>query len=341
MYNGSLTKRFVQDIADFGGIITVEDMNNYRARWSEPVTADLPGNQTLYTAPLPGSGLVMSFILNLVKNYLNTDDVNDVTNWQRIVESLKFGYGKRTQLGDSEFIEGIQELIKTLTSDKYVEETRAKIFDNKTFSDPQYYGGDYALKEDHGTAHISVLAPNGDAVSVTSTINYVFGAQRRSPSTGIILNDEMDDFSSSYSNSYDLPPSPANYIKPGKRPMSSMCPSIILDKDGNVRLVIGAAGGSKITSSVAQVTIKHLWFGQSLDQALNGKRLHHQLFPMLLSFENGYNKDIVKGLKSIGHSVEMIDLSNGFSAVTGIANVSGAIEVVCDSRRTGSEIYVS
>lgn len=101
----------------------------------------------------------------------------------------------------------------------------------------------------------------------------------------------MDDFSApNITNSFNIPPSPANYIKPGKRPLSSMCPSIIVDENGDVVLVIGAAGGTKITTSTAFVSMNHLWFNMSLQDALDTKRLHHQLFPMSIIFESNFNK---------------------------------------------------
>lgn len=141
-------------------------------------------------------------------------------------------------------------------SKEFAAETRDRIDDSQTYNNFSHYGATYSLVEDHGTAHINVLAANGDAVSVTSTINNIFGSKIVSRSTGIILNDEMDDFSTpGKSNSYGVPASVANFIKPGKRPLSSMCPIIILDEHKNVRLLIGGAGGIKITSSVAYVSI--------------------------------------------------------------------------------------
>lgn len=139
-------------------------------------------------------------------------------------------------------------------SQKFADETRNQIDDSRTVNNYTHYGASYAIVEDHGTAHINVLAPNGDAVAVTSTINNVFGSKLRSLSTGIILNDEMDDFSTPGKvNSYGVPASKANFIAPGKRPLSSMCPIIILDEKKDVRLLIGGAGGIKITTSVAFV----------------------------------------------------------------------------------------
>lgn len=121
-----------------------------------------------------------------------------------------------------------------------------------------------------------------------------------SPSTGIILNDQMDDFASPLINSsYGIPPSEANLIKPGRRPLSSMCPTVIVGKDGGVRLIAGAAGGTKITTAVAQVILKHLWFGMELEEAIDDHLLHHQLFPMTVQMEYDYEKVILKCIRRL------------------------------------------
>ena len=118
-----------------------------------------------------------------------------------------------------------------------------------------------------------------------------------SPSTGIILNDEMDDFSyPGITNEFNLPPSPSNFMKPGKRPLSSMSPSIISDKNGKATLVVGAAGGTKITTAVALTIIRNLVFGEDIKAAIDGRRFHHQLEPMRVEFERGVTEDILIGM---------------------------------------------
>ncbi|KAK9721769.1 hypothetical protein QE152_g20723 [Popillia japonica] len=341
LYNGSLTEMFVKDIQDLGGIITVEDMNKYKVEWLDPIKVDLPFNQTLYTFPLPGSGAIVTFIMNILKGFLDYGQGESITNLQRTVESFKYGYGKRTELGDRNFVPGMDDLISNLTSEEYAFAIRNEISDYTTYNNPEHYGANTTLVEDHGTAHISILAPNGDAVSVTGTINLYFGAGIRSVNTGIILNDEMDDFGApGISNSFGMPPSIANYIAPGKTPLSSMCPSIIIDDDKNVRMVIGAAGGTKITSSTALIAIRHLWYNLTLDEVMNRKRFHHQLFPMLIEFENAYDMAIVEALAKIGHNYTIAGANDGFAAVTAITNNDGLIEASSDIRRPGAVAYI-
>lgn len=173
------------------------------------------------------------------------------------------------------------------------------------------------------------------------TFPYSFGSDIRSTSTGIILNDEMDDFSSpNMTNDYGLPPSPANYIEPGKRPLSSMSPAIVVDENGDVALVVGGAGGSKITTSVALVILKHLWFGEDLERAMNERRLHHQLFPMAIQYETDFDEVIVEGLAAIGHNYT-ISSTSGFAALTAISKKDNNLSAVYDERRGGNSTIFS
>jgi gamma-glutamyltranspeptidase / glutathione hydrolase / leukotriene-C4 hydrolase len=171
-------------------------------------------------------------MLNLLRDY---ELKHDVLSYHRITEALKFAFAKRTLLGDEPSDE-IKQLMTNLTNLSYAEEIRKLIKDDTTFQDFEYYGAKYVNKDDHGTAHISILMPNGDAIAVTATINEKLGAFWRSPSTGIIMNDEMDDFSTpGFVNSYGIPASPANFIQPGKNPLSSMAPCIMIDSSKNAR----------------------------------------------------------------------------------------------------------
>ncbi|GFG33537.1 hypothetical protein Cfor_03444 [Coptotermes formosanus] len=331
LYNGTLTESFVKDIQDLGGIITEEDMNEYQVRWTAPVTAHLANNITMYSVPPPGSGVILALILNILNGMVPHE--NNVTTYQRITEAFKYGFGKRTQLGDPDFVD-ISKLLTQLTSKDYAEAVRKNISDYVTWQDPKHYGAEVMVPDDHGTAQISVLAPNGDAVSVTSTINIYFGAMVQSTSTGIILNDEMDDFSApNITSYYDIPPSPNNYIEPKKRPLSSMVPSIFIDGNGDVQLVTGAAGGTKITTATALVAMHVLWFNRNIKEAIDAPRFHHQLFPMHLQYEYGVLQQIIHGLQEIGHDTERLETAG--STVTGIARKGGRIYASMDFRRGG------
>uniref|UniRef100_A0A336KBV3 CSON002119 protein n=1 Tax=Culicoides sonorensis TaxID=179676 RepID=A0A336KBV3_CULSO len=334
--NGSLIKDFVQDIKNANGIITEEDLTGYELEWNTPDVSKLQDGSTLYVHPLPGSGSILTFMLNILSGY--KIEKHDPVTMHRIIESFKYGYARRTNLGDRNFVPGIEELLSNLTSPDYASYIRSLIKDNQTFNDYEHYGANFSSVDDHGTAHISVLHENGDAVAVTSTINLNFGAGFRSPSTGIILNDEMDDFSTPGTvNAFGVPASPANYIVPKKRPMSSMVPTIIVDKNGNPRLIIGAAGGTRITTSVTLIILSNLFMNESLYDSIHAPRVHHQLAPMQIEHEDGYDKEILKELEKFQHKVIKEESESTYAGVTAIAREqNGKLSAVYDPRRGGS-----
>lgn len=342
LYDGVLTQPLLEDIREANGIITEKDLRTYRPIWMEPLVSKLTGEQTLYTMPIPGSGPILTFILNILNGYLDVTDIHKLENWQKIVETFKYAYAKRSEMGDSDFVD-VSELMSNLTSQEYAKAIREKITVDRTFHTPEHYGASFAaLKDDHGTANIAILAPNGDAVSATGTINQVFGAGIMSKSTGIILNDEMDDFASpGITNQFGIPPSPANFIRPKKHPLSSMCPSIIVNKSGDVVLTIGAAGGTKITTSVALTIMRHLWFGEDLSPAIAASRLHHQLVPMYVEHEPTFDEGLLHNLRDIGHKTHEVPSTSGFSAVTAISKNGWVLESSIDPRRGGSVALMS
>ncbi|RZC34783.1 G glu transpept domain containing protein, partial [Asbolus verrucosus] len=244
LYNGTLGKMLLEDLEEMGSLITKEDLENYKAEWMEPIMVELRHKERIYSVPPPGSGVLLGFIMNILDGFkFKPNDIQGVDNtvqtYHKIIEAFKYAYAKRTQLGDTSVV-NITNLLHNLTSPEYAAGIRREIEENSTSNDPRDYGAKFYNKDDHGTAHISVLAENGDAVSVTSSINLFFGAGLTSQQTGIILNSVMDDFSFPYFRNYfDLPGSPNNELKPGKRPLSSMSPSILVDENGDVKLVIG------------------------------------------------------------------------------------------------------
>ena len=211
--------------------------------------------------PAPGSGVLTAYILNILEGFadLRTSKGKETLTYHRIAEAFKHAYAQRTKLADPDFQPEVIELMKNLTSEQLATETRAKINDSFTSNDPEYYGAVTYTPEDQGTSHVSVLDGDGLAVAATSTVNLRFGAGFISEQTGILLNDEMDDFSSpNVTNYFGVPPSPANFIRPGKRPLSSMTPTVVTESStGKVRAVVGAAGGTKITTSTAYVTLQN------------------------------------------------------------------------------------
>lgn len=170
MYNnGTIAKLIVQDIQDVGGIITIEDLMQYNVRWEAPMTVSLKNNKTLYSVPLPASGALVTFIMNILNEYLPAEQ--STTAIQRIAEAMKFAYAIRSELGDSKFVENMEEVVQNLTDYNFAMEIRKKISDLKTQNDTEYYGAKFSTQFDRGTSHINIIAPNGDAIAATGTIN--------------------------------------------------------------------------------------------------------------------------------------------------------------------------
>jgi len=335
-------RMFLEDLERLGGIMTEDDLGSYRARWLPPVSVNLSSlGLSFHSVPPPGSGPVLAHILNILDNYnIQTGDWGPLLA-HRVLEAFKWAFGLRSwlgdQMGDPSVKSNVSRVVQELTSDIMAVERYRKIKDRKTFTDPKHYGAEVINSDDHGTAHLSLLAPNGDAVTVTSTINLYFGSLLMSERTGIIYNDEMDDFSApNITNYFGLPPFSANMILGGKRPLSSMCPAILLDSEGRVRMVIGAAGGTKIITAVAQAIIRSAWLGQDLKTAIDSRRLHHQLIPMKVLYEEGVDEELLRGLEERGHTVEQQDRFG--SVVCAVEKApDGRIYANADFRKAGAQ----
>lgn len=163
--NGTVAKLLIKDIQELGGILTIEDLVNYSAEWKKPISTKLRSGHSVHSVGLPASGMILTLILNILDGFqasLNLD------YFHKMIESFKYGYAKRTLLGDLQYN---QSFIDEFSDMKFADNIRSKITPDKTYNDFRHYGAEYSMEEDHGTAQVAVLAANGDAISITSTIN--------------------------------------------------------------------------------------------------------------------------------------------------------------------------
>jgi len=335
-YRGSLSSDIIDDIKNAGGIVAKEDLDLYRPQWKEPMKIKLD-DVTLHAPPPPSGGPVTAMILKILDGYnfnrSSLDDENKVTTYHRIVESFRFAFAKKASLGDDTENPEITQLAVNMTSDWMASDIRHRLDDDKTH-EVNWYDPSFQLTQEAGTSHLSIIGPDGTALAMTSTINYGWGSKVMGEKTGIIFNDEMQDFSlPGIKNKYGLPPSPSNYPRPGKCPQSSMSPSIVVDESGNVKAVVGGSGGTRIISRTALTLINMLWFGMDAEESINSKTLYDKLVPDLLKIEEGFDQEIIDGLRDIGHHIL---IKKAHSAVQAIyVHDNGDINAASDPRKGG------
>ncbi|KAF9610796.1 hypothetical protein IFM89_024905 [Coptis chinensis] len=283
-YNGSIASNLVKDVKKARGILTMRDLERYRIKVMKPISAEVLGHQILGMPPPSSGGAGMILILNILSDYGIPKGVSGTLGLHRFIEALKHLFAVRMNLGDPDFVD-VSKVVADMQSIRFAKSLKKTILDNATFS-PDHYGGRWNQINDHGTSHLSIVDGKRNAVSLTCTVNSYFGAQFLSPNTGIVLNNEMDDFSIPGNRSADLPPpAPANFIRPGKRPLSSMTPTIVV-KDGQLKAVLGASGGSTIIGATTQVFLNH--FAREMDpfSSIMAPRSYHQLIPNVVHYEN-------------------------------------------------------
>ncbi|XP_077053899.1 glutathione hydrolase 1 proenzyme-like [Siphateles boraxobius] len=296
-YNGSLTQTIVDDIKAAGGIITREDLLNYKADLKEYALNFTVGKYIFYAPDAPFGGPVLALILNILKGYnISSSSVSTIENktltFHRMIEAFRFSFFLKSELGDPRYENKninplVTQIVQNMTSESFADHIRSQINDDKQ---DRYPGA-------HGTSHLSIIAEDGSAVAVTSSINRRFGSYVMSRSTGIIFNDHMRDFDYTVFRS-----NKNNLINPGKWPLSSKCPTIILDKDNrDVKMVVGASGGTYITSATAQVILDYLFFDYDLQKAVKEPRVHYNSSGTLV--EENINTSVIDGLKQKNHII--------------------------------------
>ena len=330
-YSGSIAKTMVNYIQSNGGILSLQDLSRYKVEWSRPLHVKYK-KYDVYTGIAPSGGPILAMMLKVAEQFKFSGNKGNLTDMHRIVEIMKHAYAKRSQLADPNFITNVTTLAKRIITNKFAMGVYARINDAKTYG-PEYYNSTDEFFKDAGTTHLSVLDELGNSVSLTSTVNLPFGSGIMDPITGIIFNDQMDDFSlPNQKNAFDLAPSAANFIDPLKRPQSSTVPTII-KYQGSTVMVVGGSGGSRITSAVFKTIVDTLDRNITIHESIQSSRIHHQLYPNSIEIELDLPSSLVNGLKLKGHELKSEKMS--FSAVQGIHVSNGIIYAESDKRKNG------
>jgi len=333
-YKGAIADAIIAKVKATGGVMTHEDLEAYKVIVQPALQGTYRGRK-IYTTHAPTSGPVLLHMLNLLEHFDDfVQEGRTGLNVHRIVEAMKFGFAARTRVCDPAFIEADYTSIEEIPTKEYASLIFTNLTDDHTHT-PGYYQPVFSVPEDHGTSHSSIIDKNGMAVAITSTVNLVFGSQVMDPVTGVILNDEMDDFSTPGTpNGFGLYPSPYNYPEPGKRPLSSTVPTIIEDSDGEFELAIGGSGGSRIFPSVFQV-LTNLDWGLDVSAAIEYGRMQDQLYPLWVDVDDVYPEEFLRVLRDKGHNITLSDTNRIAAVIQAVKKEGDTIYAASDSRKNG------
>ena len=300
-YQGPFARKTAAWMKANGGLLTAGDFANYRAILREPVRSRFRGYQILGFPPPSSGGVHVAQILNILEHFKPLKEYDSATRVHLVIEAMKLAFADRAHwLGDSDFA----RVPRGLISPAYARELAARI--DLTRSSPVESHGqppatDGLFSRKH-TTHIAAADADGNWVAITQTINTTFGSKVVIPGTGVVMNNEMDDFAVApgVANAFGLVGAEANSVAPGKRPLSSMSPTIVL-KGGRPVMTVGAAGGPKIITQSLLAVIRFIELEQSLGEAVGGSRYHHQWSPDRVLLESSVPEAIEQALQDMGH----------------------------------------
>jgi gamma-glutamyltranspeptidase / glutathione hydrolase len=327
-YKGQTAKILAKHMQDKGGIITEEDLASYEAVWRDPIVFSYRGHKVISMAPPSSGGITLAQIMKMVEPYdLKKLGHHSTEYIQVIVEAERRAYADRNYyLGDPDFVKiPVDQLLDT----DYLKSRMEGFSMEKATKSEEIKAGEIAFAESMETTHFSIVDADGNAVSVTTTLNGAYGSKLYVDELGFFMNNEMDDFSAKpgIPNMFGLIGAEANSIAPGKRMLSSMTPTIV-EKDGDLWMVVGTPGGSTIITSVLQTILNVAEFDMGMQEAVNAPRFHHQWLPDLVNFEpDSFDSTLIQKLKSRGYLI-----NEGNSPVIGKVD---AILVLPDGKLEG------
>ncbi|RRZ89852.1 gamma-glutamyltransferase [Erwinia sp. 198] len=305
-YKGEIASEIAAEMAANGGLIGKADLANYKAVERKPISGTYRCYEVFSMPPPSSGGIHIVEILNILENFdLAKMGFGSADAMQVMAEAEKHAYADRSEyLGDPDFVKVPWQ---ALTSKAYAKSLAQQIDVNKALPSTEIKPGKLAPYESNQTTHFSVVDKQGNAVAVTYTLNTYFGSGIVAGKSGILLNNEMDDFSAKPGtpNIYGLVGGEANAVQPYKRPLSSMSPTIVA-KDGKTWLVTGSPGGSRIITTVLQMVVNSIDFGMNVAEATNAPRFHHQWLPDQLRVEKGFSPDTLRLLEAKGQHVKVL-----------------------------------
>ena len=328
-YHGAMARELAASIQKGGGLITAEDLAHYEVKERKPIRGTYRGYEIISAPPPSSGGIALLEILNILEGYdLAKLGNRSAQSVHVTLEAFRRAFFDRAEfLGDPDFS---KIPVAQLIDKRYAAAWRESINPAhasaskdlkrpQIFSQLEQYAAVYpqaaAIHEPVHTTHYSVVDPAGNTVSVTTTLNDDFGSRVTAEGLGFLLNDEMDDFAAKpgVPNIYGLIQGPANAIRPGKRPLSAMTPTIML-KDGKPFLILGSPGGPRIITTVANILMGVIDYGMNIQEAVNAPRFHNQSLPDVSRVEQWFSPDTVKMLREMGHKIEFgIDESGEWS----------------------------
>jgi gamma-glutamyltranspeptidase / glutathione hydrolase len=333
-YSGPVAQKIVEAVNAGGGRMTIEDLANYRAVERPPVRGTYRGYAVVSMPPPSSGGAHIIEILNILEGFpLAAQGLNSSASLHEMAEAEKLAYADRAAwLGDPDFI---KIPLAGLTSKPYAEHLRSMISLDRARPAADIRPGEPQRYESDQTTHFSVVDVDGNAVANTYTLNLPYGSGLVAEGTGVLLNNELDDFAAKpgAANAYGLMGGDANAPGPARRPLSSMSPTLVF-KDGKLLMATGSPGGSTIISTVLQIILNVIDHGLNVAEAENAPRAHDQLWPDELRIERGLSPDTIRLLEAMGHKVVVRDAMG--SANTIVRTPDGELEGASDLRQRGT-----
>jgi len=334
-YKGTVAEALATAMKKSGGLVTTDDLKGYKAKWRVPFEYEYRGHKVIGMPPPSSGGITMAMIAHVLSAYdLRALGFHSLEEIHLVAEAMRRAFAARNAtLGDPDFV---TNPVETLASDAWAEAQRKTIRQDRATPTSELFPAAPPAHEGPHTTHLSVVDGDGNAVAMTTTLNAWYGSGITVPGLGFVLNDEMDDFTTvpGTENMFGLVQKEPNAIAAGKRMLSSMAPTIVLGEDGAVELVIGAAGGSRIITTVFQEMSNVLDFGMSVPDAVRAPRVHQQDAPDMILYEpHGLPDDVRQALDAMGHPTKEVE---HLADAPAVGRLGAAWEGAAEPRRDGS-----